>query len=131
MVGSGVQTPCSGFWAPVRNYVRQHLDEIDSALGSQGPGVHGLSALIDKAEEAVSTSRPTVPRQHVISQVVMRKFLENVPTGNLLAQVDLATCQVNYTGTDPIGYVRNFVPVDSKATEDLWQQAHLSTARAV
>jgi hypothetical protein len=104
------------------DYVRQHLGEIGSALGAQSPGVSSLSALVDLAEEAVSTSRPTVARQHVISQVVMRKFVESVRAGNVLARVDLGTGKVVFSGPSPVGYVENFVPVDSKATEELWQQ---------
>jgi hypothetical protein len=58
---------------------------VDAALGAQSPGVASLTALIDQAVEAVSTSRPTVPPQHVISQVVLHKFVENVPPhGNVL-----------------------------------------------
>jgi hypothetical protein len=105
------------------DYVRPHLAAIDAALGAQSPGVASLTSLVDRAVEAVSTSRPTIARQHVISQVVLRKFVENVPPrGNVVAQVDLATLQVQLIGTNGVGWVQDFVPVDSKATEDLWQQ---------
>lgn len=103
--------------------MRPHLAAIDAALGAQSPGVAGLSSLIDKAVEAVSASRPTVPRQHVISQVVSRMLVEDVPPhGRVVARVDLATKQVQLIGTNGVGWVLDFVPVDSKATEELWQQ---------
>jgi hypothetical protein len=104
------------------DYVRQHLCTIDTALGAQSPGLASLSELIDKAEETVSASRPTVRRQHVISQVVLRRFVEVLPAGKRLARVNQATGQVELITTNAAGWVRDFVPVDSKATEDLWQQ---------
>jgi hypothetical protein len=105
---------------------------LDAALGAQSPGVAGLTALVDQAVEAVSTSRPTVPRQHVISQVVLRKFVENVPPyGNVVARVDLATKQVQLIGTGGLGWILDFVPVDSKATEDLWHLVERDLNRAI
>lgn len=53
----------------------------------------------------------------------MRKFVEDVrPRGRVLAQVDLATKQVQLIGTNGVGWVLDFVPVDSKVTENIWQQ---------
>jgi Protein of unknown function (DUF4238) len=104
------------------DYVRQHIAALDTALGPFSPGVSGLHELIRKAEEAVSTSRPTVACQHVISQVVLRRFAGRVPSdGRQLAYFDLATGQVTLADSEDVGYVENFVPVDSQATEDLWQ----------
>jgi hypothetical protein len=105
------------------DYVRKHLGVIDRTLGASSPGLASLTALIEQAEDAVSTSRPTVARQHVISQVVLRKFVENVPPrGRVLARYDLASRRLELIGTNGAGYIEKFVPVDSKATEDLWQQ---------
>lgn len=73
-------------------YVRTHLAAIDAALGAASPGLAPLTALVDQAENVVSTSSPTVARQHVISQVVLRKFVEEVPPhGRVLARYALAT----------------------------------------
>lgn len=106
-------------------YVRRHLGAIDAALGTASPGLASLTALVDQAEDAVSTSRPTVDVQHVTSQVVLRKSVEDVPPhGRVLARYDLtgrAIRQLELTGTNGVGYINNFVPVDSQATEDLWQ----------
>jgi Protein of unknown function (DUF4238) len=113
-------------------YARMHLGAIDTALGSDSPGVAGLTALIDQAEQAVSTSSPTIQRQHVISRVVLRKFVEDVPPrGRVLARVDLTSNQVTFIGTNGVGFVDNFVPVDSQATEDLWQQVELQLNPAI
>jgi hypothetical protein len=66
--------------------VRQHLAAIDAELGSLSPGTGALTALIDQAEQAVSTSSTTRQHQHVISETVLRKFLRTVPlAGRVLA----------------------------------------------
>lgn len=104
------------------DYVRQHVAALDTALGPFSPGVSSLHELIRKAEEAVSTSSPTVARQHVISQVVLRRFAGPIPSGSRqLAFFDLAAGQATLADAEDVGYVENFVPVDSQATEDLWQ----------
>jgi hypothetical protein len=107
-------------------YVRAHLADIDTALGAASPGLASLTALVDQAEYVVSASSPTVARQHVISQVVLRKFVEVVPPhSRTLARYDLtglASRQIDLTGTNGVGYIDNFVPVDSQAAEALWQQ---------
>ena len=112
--------------------VRQHLNAIDAQLGAQSPGVAALSALIDQAEQAVSTSSPTVARQHVISEIVLRKFVQNMPpNGRVLAQVELASGRLDLLRANDVGYIENFVPVDSKATEELWQQVETRLYQAI
>jgi hypothetical protein len=112
--------------------VRQHANAIDTELGPQSPGVAALSALIEQAEQAVSTSSLTVARQHVISEVVLRKFVQNVPpNGRVLAQVELSSGRLDLIRANDVGYVENFVPVDSKATEDLWQQVETRLYQAI
>ena len=104
-------------------YLRPHLATIDAALGPSSPGIAGLAELLRLAEDAVSTSSPTVERQHVISQVVLRRFVEHVPPGGRqVARFDLASGQSGLIGTNGLGYVNNFVPVDSQTTEGLWQE---------
>jgi hypothetical protein len=115
------------------DYVRAHVTDIDSALGAASPGVAVLADLIRKAEDAVSTSQPTVERQHVISRRgVLGRFVENVPPGGMqLARFDIATSQAQLTGTNGVGYVRHFVPVDSQATEILWGQVETHLTQAI
>jgi hypothetical protein len=107
-------------------YLRSYLVDIDKALGSSSPGLTRLTEIVNQAEETVSASSPTVARQHVISQVVQRKFVGNVPPrGRILAKYDLtglAWRQLELTGTNGVGYIKDFVPVDSRAAEALWQE---------
>ena len=100
--------------------VRRHLPAIEAELGSQSPRIAALTALVDQAEQAVSTSSATRPHQHVISGAVLRKFVTAVPpAGRVLARVDLADGQLVLVVPNDVGYVDNFVPVDSAVTEDL------------
>jgi len=70
---------------------RDHLDDIHVSLGSASPGVAELVQLVDAAKRAVSTSSRTVEDQHVISQVVLRRFAEEVPQrGIVVARFNLA-----------------------------------------
>lgn len=105
------------------DYVRLHLTGIDAALGATSPGLGGLEELVREAEEAVSTSQPTVAHQHVISKVVLRRFVEDVPPGGRqLIQFALATGKPELMGPNGVGYVEHFVPVDSATMEALWQE---------
>jgi hypothetical protein len=68
----------------------------------------------------------------VISEVVLRKFVKTVhPSGLVLAKVDLASGQMDLIRATDAGYVENFVPVDSKATEGLWQQVETRLFAAI
>ncbi len=114
------------------DYVRQHVTALDAALGTFSPGVPGLRELIRKAEEAVSTSQPTVERQHVISEVVLRRFAGSVPSGGRqLARFDFAAGQDTLAKAKDVGYIENFVPVDSQATEDLWHTVETRLRQAI
>ncbi|GEM_PF-3951427 len=114
------------------DYVRQHIAALDAALGTFSPGVPGLHELVRKAEEAVSTSRPTVERQHIISELVLRRFVGRVLSGGRgLTYFDLAAGQYAFAKAKDVGYVENFVPVDSQATEDLWHTVETRLRQAI
>ena len=111
---------------------RSHVARLDAALGSASPGIHGLIELVDKAERAVSTSSGTVNDQHVLSQVVLRRFVENIPPrGRILARFNFAYSKQYLKGTAGVGVVENFVPVDSETTETLWQEVENDLSAAI
>jgi len=113
-------------------YVRQNITILDSALGIFSPGAQGLDELVRKAEEAVSTSRPTVERQHIVSEGVLRCFAGPIPSiGKRLAYFDLAEGQTTLDQAKNVGFVENFVPVDSQATENLWQTVETRMRQAI
>lgn len=113
------------------DYLRNHLTDIDAALGAVSPGTAALADLIRQAENAVTTSS-TVRRQHFISQGVLRRYVENVPPhGRVLAKFDITAGQTELTGTNGVGYVDHFVPVDSQTTEALWQEVETHLTQAI
>lgn len=67
-------------------------------------------------------SRPCSQSSSTTSRVVLRKFQESVGrAGNQLARVDVVSGAVDGLGPNGLGYVEHFIPVDSEATEKLWQ----------
>lgn len=113
-------------------YVRRNITILDSALGIFSPGAQGLNELVRKAEEAVSTSRPTVERQHIVSEGILRCFVGPIPSiGKRLARFDLAEGLTTLDVAKDVGFVENFVPVDSQATENLWQTVETRLRQAI
>jgi len=103
--------------------VRHHVHDIDLALGASSPGVVALTDLVDRAEQAISPSQPTIRKQHYISRVVLDQFAEDLPpAGFVVARFDLVSgAPLTPTGPRGIGYVSDFVTIDSQATEALWK----------
>jgi hypothetical protein len=113
------------------DYLRNHLIDIDAALGTASPGTAALADLIRQAEDAVTTPS-TVRRQHFISQGVLRRYVEDVPPhGRVLAKFDISAGRTELTGTNGVGYVDHFVPVDSQTTETLWQEVETHLTQAI
>jgi hypothetical protein len=112
--------------------VRQYINELDAILGADSPGIAGLEELVRVTEQAVDGARPTVPKQHFLSQVVQRRWQEPVPgLGKVLRSYDLRTGVEDHGTTEELGMVEHFVQVDSKATEDLWWVVENEFNRAV
>lgn len=113
-------------------YVQQHVAQIDVALGAQSPGLDALENLVAKTRAAGLTSAATIARQHVISQSLLRQFTENqAPAGRVLARYDLLTGNILPTGTKGVGWVLDFVKIDSASTESIWQRVENSLAQAI
>lgn len=106
------------------DYVAQHLAAIDAALGAASPGMDGLADLVAKTTAAGSDNLPPVPRQHVISEAVLRRFTSlDSRAGWLLARYDVTIGKLmTPTGTGGVGWVENFVKVDSARTERAWKR---------
>ncbi len=105
------------------DYFSQRIPDIDAALGNLSPGIGGLRELVQRLEDASSTSRPKVPKQHVITQRLLEEFTEIVDpkAGLQLVRFNLKYGAPTLTGTGGAGYVRDFVAIDSQATESIWK----------
>lgn len=115
------------------DYVQQYLAGIDSAMGADSPGMTGLADLVSKTRAAGSASAPTVPRQHVTSEAILRRFTDLVDprAGKQLTSCDLVTGRTRRIGAGGVGYVTNFVKVDSAATELVWKRVEDSLTDAI
>ncbi|MDA8262258.1 MAG: hypothetical protein M0Z47_05435 [Actinomycetota bacterium] len=115
------------------DYVQQRLAGIHEALGADSPGMAGLAELVVKTRAAGSDTLPPVPRQHVISETILRRFTEVVDprAGRQLRRCDVVTGKTRLMGAGGVGYVTNFVRVDSVATELVWKRVEDSLPEAI
>jgi Protein of unknown function (DUF4238) len=113
--------------------VERYVHEIDAALGAGSPGRDGLLALVRETRSATSPQTPTVENQHVVSQVVLRPFVEVLPPHGhrKLYRYDLGSGGVEPKGLREVGRVESFVRIDSLATERLWQQVEAELPAAI
>ena len=113
--------------------VDKNIAGLDAALGADSPGPAGLAALVKAAREASSAASPRVPRQHVITKAILRRFCEPGPgnAGIQLMRRNLPSGTAAPKGPAGVGYVENFVKIDSKATEELWQMTENNLPRAI
>lgn len=113
--------------------VDSNIAGLDAALGTSSPGPAGLASLVSAVKTASSASSPTIIRQHVITQAVLRCFCEPGAgnAGQQLMRYDLRYGTSRPNGPGGVGYVRDFVKIDSDATERLWQQVENNLTSAI
>jgi len=106
------------------DYLTAHLTDVDAALGVDSPGPDELGALVHAARDACSTAAPRVPQQHVISRGLLRRWTQLL-AGNAeprLIRYDLTRGTAKLRTVGQVGYVRDFVSIDSETTERIWQR---------
>ena len=115
------------------DYVQQHLAGIHDALGADSPGIPGLAELVAKTRAASTDSLPPVAKQHVIAEVILRRFTELLDprAGRQLMRCDTVTGSSRLKGAGGVGYVTNFVKVDSANTELVWKRVEDSLTDAI
>jgi hypothetical protein len=115
------------------DYVQQHLAGIHAALGADSPGRGGIADLVAKTRAVSTDTLPPVHKQHVISEVILRRFTELDPrAGWQLARYDVTTgAPMASTGTGGVGWVEDFVKIDSGATERAWKNVEDSLTDAI
>jgi hypothetical protein len=115
-----------GLLAVDLDYADGRLADLHLALGLKSPGVDELRALVQAARTATSAAATVVPKQHVISQVVLKRWTEPVPgkptAGHQLMRHDLARGTTKAATSNQVGYVMDFVKVDSGTVEQVWQR---------
>jgi hypothetical protein len=77
-----------------------------------------LYEIADSAEQGQDDNSPKRSDQHVVSRVVLRRFGD--PTTKLIGNHSIQYGLRKPTGPGGLGWVKDFVKIDSAATEGLW-----------
>jgi hypothetical protein len=98
--------------------------------------VSGVSAariqeIVDTGRQALDTASPRRPEQHLISQALMRQFCIPTNQGNRLLCYNLQFGGTSLLPTKQVGKLRNFVKIDSEATEELWGRTEQDLPAAI
>jgi hypothetical protein len=80
--------------------------------------------IIDAVRTATSPVAPTVSDQHVISRVLLRRWTEQGKpgAGRQLMRYDVIRGATRLRSVAQLGYVLDFVKIDSLAIEKVWQR---------
>ena len=113
--------------------VQRHLNDIDVALGADSMRTAALADLVSQTRTASSATAPTIPKQHVISQGVLRRFTELLDprAGKQLASCNILRGTTKLVGTGGVGFIRNFVKIGSAATELVWKRVEDTLTEAI
>jgi Protein of unknown function (DUF4238) len=87
--------------------------------------ISGVSAtriqeIVDTGRQALNTASPRRREQHLISQALMREFCVPTNQGDRLLSYNLRFGGTRLLPTRQVGKLRDFVKIDSEATEQLW-----------
>ena len=114
------------------DYVAARLPDLHAFMGEASPGMDELTGLIDAVRTATSPAAPTVSEQHVISRVLLRRWTEQGKpgAGRQLMRYDVLSGASKLRSVAQLGYVLDFVKIDSLAVEKVWQRVenHLGEA---
>ncbi len=111
-------------------YVGNHLSQVRLQHPDEAAR---LAELIERVKAASDPSSAKVPKQHVVSQTLLRRFCEVVDArrGAQLEELTLENEQVRLIGPGGAGYITNFVKVDSATTEARWQKVEGKVRAAI
>lgn len=92
--------------------------DVAAFAAASGVSETDLNEIADNAEQGQDDNSPKRSDQHVVSRVVLRRFGD--PTTKLIGNHSIQYGLRNPTGPGALGWVRDFVKIDSAATEELW-----------
>jgi hypothetical protein len=85
-----------------------------------GVSAERIQEVVDTGRQALNTASPKRPEQHLISQALMRQFCIPTTQGDRLLSYNLRFAATRLLPTRQVGKLRDFVKIDSEATEQLW-----------
>jgi hypothetical protein len=90
-----------------------------------------VQEIVDAGRQALSNASPKVPEQHVVSQVILRRFLGPTSQGDRLLAYNLQYGKAKLRATGGVGKLTNFVQIDSLETERVWGRTEQNLPAAI
>lgn len=96
-----------------------------------GVPVTRVQEIVNAGRQALSGASPKVPEQHVVSQVILRRFLGSTSHGDRLLSYNLRYGKATLRATGAVGKLANFVRIDSLETERVWGRTEQDLPAAI
>jgi hypothetical protein len=96
-----------------------------------GVPVARIQEIVDTGRQALNTASPRRREQHLISQALMRQFCIPTTQGDRLLSYNLRFGGTRLLPTRQVGKLRDFVKIDSEATELLWSRTEQDLPAAI
>lgn len=100
------------------------LDVFEKRIGDlaavTGIGAQRLQEIVTIGRQALSSTSPVVHDQHVVSQVVLRRFCAPTAHGDRLLSHSLQYGRALLRAPRGVGRLEDFVKIDSQETEHVW-----------
>jgi hypothetical protein len=90
-----------------------------------------IQEIVETGRQALSSTSPKVREQHVVSQVILRRFLGPTPQGDQLLAYNLRYGRAKLRSPGAVGKLKNFVQIDSLETERLWGRTEQDLPAAI
>jgi hypothetical protein len=104
-------------------------------MGVGSPGIPEIHELVEATLSATSISSPIVRTQHVVSRVLLRQFHDPIARstseGRRLVCHDVLTGRARRLSAGGVGYIDDFVKIDSEALEKTWNETESELPRAL
>jgi hypothetical protein len=103
----------------------------DDIAAISGVPVARIQEIVDTGRQALNTASPRRREQHLISQALMRQFCIPTNQGDRLFSYNLRFGGTRLLPTRQVGKLRDFVKIDSEATEQLWGRTEQDLPAAI
>jgi hypothetical protein len=114
-------------------YVDPHLPQLRLALGATSQQFLALSRALHEAKRVLRQGSGTVARQHTISKALLSRFTEVLDprSGSQLIHLHLHPRSWGPKAPRSVGFITDFVRIDSETTEALWKEVEDRLPQAI